>query len=93
MVVFEPGFDVTLRGVSFVARVDGRLVACWVPADALAEKEGLPAVDSTALRKIFKRYEELIRDRMAQKIARGASDPDRTFCLRSGEFYSFIEMS
>ena len=86
MVSFEPGFDVTPRGVSFIARVDGHLVACSVTATALAEKESLAVADSTALRKIFKRHEELIRDQMARKIAQGLAEPDRTFCLHSGEF-------
>ena len=86
MVSFEPGFDVTSRGVSFIARVDGHLVACSVSAAALAEKESLAAADTTALRKIFKRHEELIRDQMARKIAQGGAEPDRTFCLHAGEF-------
>ena len=86
MVSFEPGFDVTPRGVSFIARVDGHLVACSVTAAALAEKEGLAAADTTALRKIFKRHEESIRDGIARKIAQGVAEPDRTFCLHCGEF-------
>jgi hypothetical protein len=40
MVDFDPGFDITPRGVSFIARVDGHLVGCWIDASALAEKGG-----------------------------------------------------
>ena len=86
MVNFEPGFDVTPRGVSFIARVDGHLVGCWIDAGTLAEKEGSHSTDLASLRKFFKKHEALIRDRLARRITQGAAEPDRTFCLRSGEF-------
>ena len=86
MVNFEPGFEITQTGVSFIARVDGHLVGCWIDASALTEREGLCSADSVTLRKLFKKHETLIRDRIAQKIAQGAAEPDRTFSLRSGEF-------
>ena len=86
MVDFEPGFDVTPRGVSFIARVDGHLVACWVDASVLAEKEGLQRLTLANLRKTFKKHETGIKDGISRKIAEGTAEPDRTFCLRSGEF-------
>jgi hypothetical protein len=46
----------------------------------------LRRADAVTLRKLFKKHEDLIRNRIAQKIAQGATEPDRTFCLRSGEF-------
>jgi hypothetical protein len=86
MVDFEPGFDITPQGVSFIARVDGHLVACWVDSSVLAEKEGLEGINSASLRKAFKKHETAIKNGIIRKIAEGTAEPDRTFCLRSGEF-------
>src|ERR1700760_3470611 len=81
---FEPGFEITPTGVSFIARVDGHLVGCWIDASALTEKEGIRSADLVTLRKLFTKHEALIRDRITQKIGKGAAEPDRTFSLHSG---------
>lgn len=61
-------------------------MACWVPAAALIRKESVAAADTAALRKIFKKHEELIRERIARKITQGMAESDRTYCLHPGEF-------
>jgi Protein of unknown function (DUF1488) len=86
MVTFEPGFEITPHGISFIARVNGNLVGCWVDSGALAEKEGLHHPDSVKLRTVFKKHEAAIKDQITRKIYAGAAEPDRTFRLRSGEF-------
>jgi hypothetical protein len=86
VVTFEPGFDITPHGISFIARVKGKLVGCWVDSGALAEKEGLHDPDSAKLRMVFKKHEAAIRDQITRKIHEGAAEPDRTFRLRRGEF-------
>jgi len=86
VVTFEPGFDIALHGISFIARVNGKLVGCLVDAGALAEKERLHHPDSAKLRTIFKKHEAAIKGQIIRKIQEGAAEPDRTFRLRIGEF-------
>ena len=85
MIEFEEGFDLSAKGIVLIARVHGRRMPCWVTSEALLKKECITTADMARLRKLFKKYEPTIKNRISEKISLGAAEQDRTFRLNADE--------